>query len=222
MVFAGFKTPSPLNGPDGVPRAIVFDFGVVMFRWRPEVLLQQVLPARAVDAASARHWVQQIFQDYGGEWGEFDRGTISVPDLVAGIAARTGLAPAEVQAVVDAAPAELQAKPDSVAWLHRLHEAGWPLHYLSNMPAPFAEHLQRVNTFFNRFESGVFSSHVKRIKPEPGIFAHAAAHFGRAPQQLLLVDDNPANVAAAKGCGWHAILFRDAAQAEAELADYRW
>ena len=85
----------------------VFDFGRVLFNWQPEALLRQTLPARVVDEASAAHWVAQVFQSYGGDWGEFDRGTVEPTDLVQRISQRTGLAPSEVQAVVDAVPAAL-------------------------------------------------------------------------------------------------------------------
>ena len=57
----------------------IFDFGAVLFRWRPHVLLAQVLPQRVTDEASARHWAAQIFQSYQGDWGDFDDGKVSVP-----------------------------------------------------------------------------------------------------------------------------------------------
>jgi hypothetical protein len=52
------------------------------------------------------------------------------------IAKRTGLAPADVQAVVDAVPAALQPMPDTRGPAAQLHAAGHPLYFLSNMPAP--------------------------------------------------------------------------------------
>jgi len=62
-------------------RALVFDFGRVLFRWRPDALLAQVLPHRATDPESTRHWVGQVFQAYGGDWGEFDRGVVEPEEL---------------------------------------------------------------------------------------------------------------------------------------------
>ena len=56
----------------------VFDFGRVLFEWQPERLLQRLLPARAFDAASTAFWTAQIFQSYGGDWGEFDRGVVTL------------------------------------------------------------------------------------------------------------------------------------------------
>lgn len=201
---------------------VVFDFGRVVFRWRPEVLVKRVLPRHAGDDSSAAHWVAQIFQGYGGDWGEFDRGMVESAELCERIAQRTGLQPAEVMAVVDAATDELQPMDDSVQLIERLHAAGTPLHYLSNMPAPFAEHLDRTHAVLGRFASGVYSSRVKLIKPDPAIFELAAAHFGAKPAELVFLDDHPANVVAARNAGWRAVHFSDAAQAEREIREQGW
>ena len=203
-------------------RAFVFDFGRVVFRWRPDVLLETALPHRATDAESTRRWVTQVFQSYGGDWGDFDRGLVEPPELARRIAARTGLAEEEVAAVIAQAPQELQPLPDTLAWMRRLHAQGRPLHYLSNMPEPFAAHFERTHDLMAMFQSGVFSSRVKLVKPEPGIFAHAARVFGRAPSQLILLDDHLPNVAAAREAGWQAIHFVDATQAEAESRTLGW
>ena len=203
-------------------RALVFDFGRVVFRWRPDVLLAEVLPHRATDAQATAHWTQQVFQAYGGDWGEFDRGTIDAAELTRRVAARTGLAEAEVAAIVDACTRELEPLEGTVDWLRRLHAQGRPLHYLSNMPAPFAAHFERTHDFMQLFESGVFSSRVQLIKPDPAIFEHAARVFGRPPSQLLFLDDHLPNVDAARAAGWQALHFVDAAQAEAEVLALDW
>ena len=200
----------------------VFDFGRVLFNWQPEALLQQVLPRRVVDEASAEHWVAQVFQSYGGDWGEFDRGTVGPDALVQRISRRTGLAPAEVHAVVQAIPATLTPIPASVDLLQRLQQAGRPMFYLSNMPAPFADHLEREHAFVRGFTDGVFSARVKLIKPESAIFDLASQRFGVPPGELVFLDDSPANVVAARAAGWQALLFTDAAQAEQDLRAAGW
>ena len=203
-------------------KAFVFDFGRVVFRWRPEVLVSGLLPHRATDEASTRHWVQQVFQAYGGDWGDFDRGVVEPPELARRIAARTGLTEAEVTAIVDASPGELEPLPDTVDWIRRLHAQGRPLHFLSNMPEPFAAHFERTHDVLALFESGVFSARVQLLKPEPEIYEHAAKVFGRAPADLLFLDDHLPNIVAAREAGWTAIHFVDAAQAEAEALALGW
>ncbi len=196
---------------------VVWDLGRVLLRWRPEHLLRQTLPHVATDDAAAANWAQQIFQSYGGDWGDFDRGTVSPTELVQRIARRTGLAPEDVQAVVEAAPLELQPLPDSVALLQRLHAARTGLFYLSNMPAPFADHLERQLPVMQLFSDGVFSGRVNHNKPEAEIYRIAQRRFGVPAHELVFLDDHEPNVIAARGQGWQALHFIDAAQAEAEL-----
>ena len=200
---------------------IVFDLGAVLFHWHPVTMLQRELPHVATDAASAEHWESEIFQSYKGDWGAFDRGTVSVPELVQRISHRTGLAAADVQTVVNAVPRELQPMAPTVALVHRLHAAGHTLHYLSNMPAPYASILEQ-NAFFSCFESGVFSARVHHNKPEPEIFRIAQQRFGVPASALVFLDDHAPNVQAAQALGWNALQFSDAAQAEAELRAAGW
>lgn len=201
---------------------IVFDFAGVLFHWHPRQLLRRTLPRQAVDDASAARLERDIFQGYGGDWADFDRGQVEVLDLVRRIAARTGLPPDAVRAVVEAVPAELQPVPSTVALLRHLHAQGRRLHFLSNMPGPYADHLERSHDFIGCFESGVFSARVGQIKPEPSIFATAARCFGAEPDELLFIDDVPDNVLAAQRAGWTALHFVGAADCEARLRAGGW
>ena len=142
-------------------------------------------------------------------------------DGTARIARRTGFAAADVQTVVDAVPRELQPMAATVALLHRLADAGHVLHYLSNMPAPYADILER-NGFFARFASGVFSGRVHHNKPEQAIFELAAARFGVPVSELVFLDDHAPNVSAAQAQGWNALQFVSAAQAAEELRARGW
>jgi len=202
-------------------KRIVFDLGAVLFSWQPKQMLMRELPHVVPDLATAAHWESEVFQAYQGDWGDFDRGTVQIPELVTRIARRTGFAPADVQTVVDAVPRELQPITDSVALLHRLADAGHTLHYLSNMPAPYADILER-NSFFARFASGVFSGRVHHNKPEPGIYAAAEQLIGVSPGELVFLDDHAPNVRAARERGWNALQFVDAAQAGAALRAQGW
>lgn len=202
---------------------IVFDFGGVLFNWRPIDLVQSHFPQHAHDAASARATVAAVFQGFGGDWAQFDRGLLEADELVQRIAARTGLAPTQVRALVDAVPASLTPKPDTVALLERLHAAGTTLHFLSNMPRLYAEHLDRTHPdLMARFHSGVYSSRVHLIKPEQAMYRLASERFGAPAHQLVLLDDIAANVSAAQAHGWNALQFSDAAGCETALQANGW
>jgi putative hydrolase of the HAD superfamily len=198
---------------------LVFDFGGVLFRWEPHDFLTRLLPQRAATAEATDALVAAIFQGYGGEWGEFDRGSIEPGLLAERIAARTGIAVDEMHRVIAGVPAELAPIAGTVALLHRLHTRGWPLYYLSNMPAPFALHLERTHAFLGMFRRGVFSSRVKLIKPERAIFDHAARDFDVEPKETLFIDDHEPNIVGARAAGWQALHFQSPAQCEAALVE---
>ena len=201
---------------------IVFDFAGVLFRWQPAAMLQREIPHLAHDEASALHWVEQIFQGYAGDWGDFDRGTVGAAALVERISRRAGLAASDVQRIVDSVPHELQPVADTVALLRRLRDSGRELYFLSNMPAPYADHLQARHDFVGWFRDGVFSARVHANKPEAAIFEIAAARFGAAPGELVFIDDHLPNVLAAQALGWNALQFSSAAQVEVELREQGW
>jgi putative hydrolase of the HAD superfamily len=104
-----------------------------------------------------------------------------------------------------------------VALLRRLRAEGHELHFLSNMPRPYAEVLETRDDVLRLFAGGVFSSRVGLIKPEPALFAHAARAFGGDAGTLVLLDDMEKNVVAARAAGWQAIRFDDAEQCATEL-----
>jgi putative hydrolase of the HAD superfamily len=200
---------------------IVFDFGGVVFNWQPLALLRQTLPQHAVDDASASALAAQLFQSFtpGCDWADFDLGVVGVDALAARIARRTGLSEADVMAVVDAIPQHLEPQAATVALMRRLKQAGHRLFYLSNMPAPYADHLERSHDFFAWFDDGVFSARVQMIKPQPAIFHEAARRFGIAPADLLFIDDVAHNIDAARALGWRALQFISAGECAAALGE---
>ncbi|HUG23239.1 HAD family hydrolase [Piscinibacter sp.] len=197
---------------------VVFDFGGVLFRWQPHEFMARLLPHRAPNEAAAAALVTEFFQSFGGDWGEFDRGTVDAYRLAQRIAWRTRMELADVEKVIAAVPHELQPMPQTVALLARLRERGHRLFFLSNMPAPYADHLESAHDFVQWFEDGVFSSRVNLSKPEPAIYHEAARRFGVAPNELLFIDDYALNVTAARALGWQALHFLSGEQCEADLS----
>lgn len=186
---------------------VVFDFGAVLFRWRPAVVVARAMPHRARTAEQLRQTVRDCFQDYGGDWGQFDLGHIGEDEVQARIQARTGWQADELRRLMASVKAELQPQPAVLALLLQLRERNVPLSYLSNMPGSLADGLERQNPLQHWFESGVFSSRVHLGKPDPALFALAAQRYGSLPADCLLIDDNAANFDAARACGWQAERF---------------
>jgi HAD superfamily hydrolase (TIGR01509 family) len=64
----------------------------------------------------------------------------------------------------------------------------------------------------------IFSGEIGAVKPSDAAFAAAEARLGFGGDAVLLIDDTPTNIAAAKRRGWDAILFTDNAALVSELA----
>lgn len=194
---------------------VVFDFGAVLFRWRPAVVLHQHLAPTSL--AALQQAQREVLQGYGGDWGDFDLGRIDEAELARRIAARTAWPEARLRALIAAVPDELRAEPAVLSLLLQLRQRGRPLSFLSNMPRSYADALERRYPLGQWFDSGLFSGRVGRSKPDRALFEAAAAQFGSAPADCLLVDDHPANVDAARAAGWQAELFVDAPRLQAAL-----
>ena len=200
----------------------VFDFAGVVFHWNPREMLRRLLPEHTQDEADITRCEAALFQGWGGDWAEFDRGRLDEAVLIARITARSWLSRAEVQAVVHAVPYELQPDSGTVELIRELQAQGHALYFLSNMPASYAEHLERSFDIVGEFIDGVFSARVHAIKPEPAIFELAARRFGAAPSELLFLDDVPGNVTAALAQGWNAWQFHHAAATRTALQERGW
>jgi putative hydrolase of the HAD superfamily len=197
---------------------VVFDFGAVLFRWQPYEFMPRLLPHRARDEASTHEVISGFFEGYNGDWGEFDRGAIGVPELAQRISVRTQIDIADVHRVIAAVPGELKPMPQTLALMQRLRERGHRLFFLSNMPAPFADHIEATHPLDEWFLDGIFSSRVNLIKPDPAIYRAAAERFGIEPRESLFIDDFRANIVSARALGWHAVHFLSHEQCEADVA----
>jgi putative hydrolase of the HAD superfamily len=67
------------------------------------------------------------------------------------------------------------------------------------------------------FETVVDSAFVRMRKPEPEIYALTLERLGLPGDRCAFVDDLEINVEAARAAGMHGIVYRDTAQATAEL-----
>jgi putative hydrolase of the HAD superfamily len=204
--------------------AVVFDLGAVLFEWQPLRLLRQCVPDLAPDDAQAQALAARLFESFtpDSDWARFDLGRLDEDELAQRIGARLGLPPATIRRVIDAIPAHLQPQADTVALLRALKARGQRLYFLSNMPRPYADHLERANAFMADFDDGLFSGRVGLMKPGAAIFRLAEQRFGLQPAQTVFIDDHQGNVDAARQRGWQALHFTGAAAAAQALRAGAW
>lgn len=199
---------------------IVFDFGAVLFSWRPDLLLAEQFPDRAASPQAAQALARDIF--HHDDWQSFDRGTLALEHVAERTAQRIQLPVQALWSFMSGIGERLEPMQDSVALLTALRArrqrfGDLRLFFLSNMPAPFARALERRHDFLTWFDGGVFSGDVQLIKPDPAIYALLESRYALDPTQTVFVDDLAANVAAAQARGWRGVHFESAEQAAAHL-----
>ncbi len=68
------------------------------------------------------------------------------------------------------------------------------------------------------FDALVLSHDIGIRKPQAAFFEHCRRLAGCAPEECVFIDDLPANVAGARACGWHGIVYTGIADLRVQLA----
>ena len=198
----------------------VFDFGAVLFTWRPADLLAQSFPQQAGTPDAATALAHAMFAH--ADWNSFDQGTLAMDLLISRTSERLDLDAQVLRELVAHIGERLQPMPETLALLEQLRilrsqQPGVRLYYLSNMPEPYARALERRHAFLQWFDGGIFSGDVLHIKPNPVIYQLLQSRYTLDPAKTLFIDDLLANVLAARAQGWHAVQFESAEQLQIHI-----
>ncbi len=199
MLTPALLTPSSLT-PSLL--TVVFDLGGVLIDWDPRHLYRKLF---AGDDAAMERFLAEICtpawnleQDAGRPWSE------ATALLKAQHPAQAGL----IDAFHLRWP-EMMAGPitGTVAILDELRQAGTPLYALTNWSHETFPFAQERFEFLGWFAGIVVSGRERLVKPDPRIFRLMLDRFGLQAEQVVYIDDNPANAAAAGALGMHGIAF---------------
>lgn len=139
-------------------------------------------------------------------WKRYDLGTATREEVVEAISAEAGIAAAEASAALERLKMLFDEFPDTVRLIEELHEAGYGLYVLSNMPADFYEYFSGYDVF-RCFDGQIISSREHLAKPDPRIFGLLSERYGIEPAETLFVDDKPSNTSAAAALGFRVHTF---------------
>lgn len=94
---------------------------------------------------------------------------------------------------------------------------GSSLSLFSNAPHDLAVVLDR-HPALESFDHRIFSSWIGEVKPDRAAFDAAVQRLSCRPEDILFIDDRPANVEGAIGAGLRAVQFTSPAELRAVLA----
>ena len=192
--------------------AVVFDVGRVLVEWDMRLLFAKLIP----EAERLDWFCTNVVTE---EWHfQHDAGR----DLAELVAERKAQFPGN-DALIDAyATRFLETIPGNVPGSHEivreLAAGGTPLFAITNFASPFWREYRATEPLFDLFGDIVVSGDEKLAKPDARIFDLAARRFGHAPQAMLFIDDNAANIASARDLGWQVHHFHGADGLRADLS----
>jgi 2-haloacid dehalogenase len=199
------------SAASSTPTTVVFDLGGVLVDWDPRHLYRRLIP----DPAAMERFLAEVCtpewnlrQDAGRSWREaIDLLVAAHPDHAALIEAYDVRWEEMLGGVFE----------ETVALLEELDASGIELYALTNWSTDKFRVARPRFSFFDRFRAIVVSGDEGVIKPDPAIFRILVERYAIDPRAAVFVDDSAANVEAAAGLGFHAILFRGAAALCTEL-----
>jgi putative hydrolase of the HAD superfamily len=191
---------------------IVFDYGGVLALAQSDAYLRGLAGIIGVSTAEfkATYWRHRDAYDEGRlaagnywEWVGADLGRIVSPDVVA------RLTQLDIESWLNLTKDVLLVAKD-------LEAAGYRLAILSNMPLEIAVAVRTISEL-GIFYPQIYSCDVGAIKPNETIYQEMLLRVGATPTRVVLVDDRPVNVDAARTLGIRGLHFTGAPSLAREL-----
>ena len=193
-------------------KSVVFDIGNVLvhFRWR------------------------ELFADLGFEgekfeiianatvlnpwWNEFDRGLMTLPELIDKFAEKAPEYREDIEQIFEHGGEIVSLYDYAIPWIRDLKSRGYQVYVLSNWSKPVYEKVKDTHLrFLSEVDGGIMSFREGLIKPEREIYQLLCDRYNLDPKEAVFLDDNAANVQAARDFGLHAIHFQSYEQAKEKL-----
>jgi len=190
--------------------AVLLDLGNVLVGWDPRRALADRAPAHVVDAFFDEVDFGRLNrrQDAGRPWAH------ARAELIASAPQHVPLLDAYVAHFDESLTGPV---PGTAAIVEELRARGVRLLGLTNWSAELFGHAAPAAPAIGLLEDVLVSGEVGLVKPDPAIFVLAAQRFALDPARTLFVDDSAANVEAAAGTGYDAIVFTGADALRAAL-----
>jgi 2-haloacid dehalogenase len=185
-------------------RAVVFDFGGVLFDWSPHHLYRQLI----ADDLERQWFLENICTQ---AWNTEQDAGRTLAEATRSLIAEHPQHEPLIQAYYDRWHEMLRGPlSDGVAILEALHEAKMPLFGLTNWSAETFPYARQHYPFLTYFRDIVVSGEVKQIKPDAAIYqtslGQVRAHLPDIqPAEVVFIDDVAGNIDAAIALGWKGI-----------------
>ena len=194
-------------------KSIIFDFGGVLVDWNQRYFYKDYFK----NDEEMEYFLANVCTS---EWNsEFDRG-VSFAEGIRNLQARHPEYAEAIGLYREGWEKMLGGEfPDTVELLREMKDRGYAVYGLTNWSAETIGIAYARFGFFKLFDGIVVSGEEKMIKPDPGIYRLLLDRYGLRPEECVFIDDNAANVEAARKLGIHAIRFDNASDVRRRLLE---
>ena len=183
---------------------IVFDIGNVLYAYDPVALIHKILGSTPYESQFLEH----LF--HAPLWQSLDRGDLSESEALAHLGSLC--ADLEFLSGCRQLLTYFACHLDPIPETHQLlvDLAGhYPVYLLTNFQSAPYKRLFEASPILSLSKGAIVSADETCMKPEPQIYDLLLTRFSLRPEQTLFIDDMPANIAAARDKGMHAVHFAD-------------
>jgi putative hydrolase of the HAD superfamily len=184
-------------------RAVVFDYGNVLCleQTREDMKAMALVCGIPHERFSELYWKLRP---------PYDRGEVDGPAYWTAVVGQQepGLSKDQIATLIKL-DSESITRPNqgAVEWAKLLHEEGFSLALLSNMPLELSRYVTKFFPSLPTFEHLIYSCDYGTIKPELAIYKDCLELLKVAPQDILYLDDRAENLEAAARLGINSVLF---------------
>lgn len=183
-------------------KTVIFDMGNILLDFN----IRELTAAFTSSGEDAALLCREMFE--GPDWFILDRGGTEEEAL----ARMKERLPRRLWPAADQAMARwddfLTPRPEINALVRELDGLGLPLYILSNTSHRFYSFREKIPTL-PLFRGAMLSFEEHLLKPDLDIYRRMFARFGLAPGECFFIDDNNANIEAARWCGMQAFHYQN-------------
>ena len=183
-----------------IPKAVLFDYGMVLTTGPDPSAWQTMQSLTSLDE-------EGLHTAYWSPRHAYDRGDITGRQYWRKVAG-SSLPETTIDQLIGADTA-LWTQPNQpmIDWALALQKAGIRTGILSNIGDEMMHGVLATCPWLSNFHHRTWSHSLNLAKPEPAIYAHAAAGLETSSTDILFIDDREDNIAAAAAAGMQTLLY---------------
>lgn len=194
---------------------VIFDIGMVLAYFRGRDMFRDM----GIEGEDFETIVNATIRN--PMWNEFDRGLIPTEEIIEIFAKEAPQFHKEISAIFEHPERMVLMYDYAIPWIQELKSRGYKVYALSNWSKPTYEAcIDSHLSFLKEMAGEIISFREHLLKPEREIYQLLCDRFDINPAEAVFLDDNIANIEAAREFGLNAIHFINYEQGKAELEKF--